>query len=701
MQAFFTFCICALWSASLWGQNSPSQTEYIDITSIDAHIKLAKHTELVTGVVSYEINIKRDINEFFLDGKNMDVISATVNGDTITPALTNNQLQFKGTFFKDTSVQLELEYQASPKQALYFIDQDGLPGWDQVWSQGQGKYNSHWIPSLDDVNDKAIWKMTVTAPKDLQVAANGMLKTKSVKNEYQTWRYEMEQPMSNYLVALAAGNYQIKRDTTSTGTPIELWYYPEDENKVASTYQHTLAIFNRLEQEIGIVYPWSVYRQIPVKDFLYSGMENTTTTLFSDAFMVDEIGVNDRSYVTVNAHELAHQWFGNLVTATSSKHHWLQEGFATFYALQAERAIYGDDHYYMQLYENAELLIQQNNSGKSTPVIDSKGSSLTYYQYGAWALHALQEEVGRDRFRESVIKYLQQHAFKTVDTDDFLNSIASYTEVDVATFKKTWLEAPLFPAQEALKLLRKSDFMNEYFQLSARRLSDFEQAKQSYLETTEKPINSHLLKEMVAQLTLHSTKQTEDLYLKAAATGDIPSRQMMALSLQELPLALTNTVKNLLYDPSYITRENALFLLWKHLPEQRASLLKEVDKKWESRSTSLDMAWIALALNSSDFKNNEKYAFLKRLEGYTSSVYSPNERLAAFEYLINLEAMSTQNYKDLLDGAQHHSWRFYKECRSMLQGLYKKEPHRSVLKSLIEQTEDPQKKERLLAIVLG
>ena len=90
---------------------------------------------------------------------------------------------------------------------------------------------------------------------------------------------------------------------------------------------------DELKKEIGVKYPWGNYKQVPVRDFLYAGMENTSATTFSSRYVVDAVGFNDRKYTNVNAHELAHQWFGDLVTAESSKHHWLQEGFATYYAL--------------------------------------------------------------------------------------------------------------------------------------------------------------------------------------------------------------------------------------------------------------------------------------------------------------------------------------------------------------------------------
>jgi len=290
----------------------------------------------------------------------------------------------------------------------------------------------------------------------------------------------------------------------------------------------------------------------------------------------------------------------------------------------AERSIYGDDHYYMQLYTSAEQLISQNQNGSTTSLLNPKASSLTFYQR----------------------------------------------------------------------------FMEQYFQLSARRISSFDEAKNSYKETLREPINDFMLEEMVAQLSIHNDDRVYELYKKAAASGSIKGRQAVALSLQQFQPELEPLLRSMLNDPSYLTRERALYLLWSGLPDQRNKILRDADQQWNSKTPSLDMAWIAMALNSSDFKTGEKYKYLERIGTYTSPIYDTETRLAAFDYLISLKSMSTQNYKDLMDASMHHSWRFYKQCRDILKALYKKDEHRPLIKKIME-TLPEEKQKRIETILLG
>ncbi|ARN77214.1 peptidase M1 [Nonlabens spongiae] len=689
-------CLCM--STILWAQNSPSQLSHVDFQTASAQVVFKQDVEEVSGTMDFEIAIKSKVDSVFVDAKNLIDYEVRFNGSKADSLRYNGeQLILYAQLDNSSNNQLSIDFTIKPKKALYFIDADQDGKWEQAWTQGQGKYTSNWLPSIDDTSDKMIWNMQISVPKDLIAIANGAKRRFERGEEFDTFSYGMLQPMSSYLVAVAVGEYEFYTEQTENGVTLQYFYYPEERDKAFATYHDTREIFDYLVEEIGVEYPWQVYRQVPVKDFLYSGMENTSTTFFNDQFLVDEIGVNDRDYLNVNAHELAHQWFGNLVTAKSGNDHWLQEGFATYYALMAEREVYGDAYFSMELYQYAEALIELSNKPSKKALTDPVASSLTFYQHGAWALHALKDMIGASRFRESVQLYLQTYAYSNASTDDFIKIVEEVSQKDLTSFRKLWLETPQFPVEESLRLLRKDLFMEAYFQLAARRLDTFEDAQATYKEVLQTPVQEELVKEMVAQLAVHEDDRKYQLLVEASKLKNHKINQLISMSQQEVNAGNREMIEGFLNADSYITRENALYLLWQYASD-RKKVLVHADELWESYSPSLRMAWFAMALNTNNFKKSEALEFLTELQKFTSPEYDTQTRTAAFDYLINMNAMSEQNYRDLMEASTHHVWRFYENSRDLLRSLYKKPESKSVINQILLKMDSDQA-ERFEAIL--
>ena len=406
------------------------QTEKVDFISCDAFLTLHSLNKSISGKVHYEFDLKNSYDTIKIDAINMKIKEVFINDKKVDFKNSGKTLDlFEG--YKKGQNHLTFKYEASPKQALYFNGEDDNL---QIWTQGQGKYTSHWLPSFNDVKEKVIFNVSVSFNDFYDFFSNGKLK-KSILTETTKIKYfEMQKPMSSYLVMLAVGNFVKQSLTSKSGTLLEFYLDKKDSLKFEPTYRYSKQIFDFLEEEIGVKYPWEVYRQVPVRDFLYAGMENTTSTIFSQDFVVDDIGFNDRNYLNVNAHELAHQWFGNLITAKESNHHWLQEGFATYYALLAEKELFGEDYFNHQLYLNA-LELRENAKHDTIPILNEKASSLTFYKKGAWALHVLRTTIGEEKFKKAVQSYLKKYSYKNVNTDDFLNEIKKVSNFNVDNFK--------------------------------------------------------------------------------------------------------------------------------------------------------------------------------------------------------------------------------------------------------------------------
>src|SRR5690606_25381766 len=248
-----------------------SQVGVVDFLQIDANIKVDFVHKSIAGQATCQFQILKKTDSVFLDAKNMDSVFL-LQETPVAIKTTTDKIWFHYPFQPDKTYSVSFSYQAKPKQTLYFFE-------DQVWTQGQGKYTSHWLPSINNVNDKIIFNLSVTAPEGFTALANGKLTNQEQTGNTTQWNYTMQQPMSSYLAALVVGKFDKKAEKSASGIPLEYYYLPEDKSKVEPTYRYSKAIFDFLEKEIGVDYPWQNYKQVPVRDFLYAGMENTTLTI--------------------------------------------------------------------------------------------------------------------------------------------------------------------------------------------------------------------------------------------------------------------------------------------------------------------------------------------------------------------------------------------------------------------------------------
>ncbi|MGS0528287.1 M1 family metallopeptidase [Zobellia nedashkovskayae] len=420
----------------------------------------------IKGGVIYRFDVLQNVDSVFLDAKDMAFTKVELGGKKVEFTKTDKTISVYKKFKKDKSYKLTIEYLAKPKQTVYFLGWgDTIEGNEQIWTQGQGKYTSHWLPSFDDMNEKVEFDLFIQAGRKFDVIANGKLAVVPPQiDDNPVWLFNMEKPMSSYLLAFAIGDYSKQELASSSGVPIENYYYPQDSARVEPTYRYTQQIFDFLEDEIGVSYPWQNYKQIPVRDFLYAGMENTGNTIFSDGYVIDSTAFVDKNFVNVNAHELAHQWFGNLVTEKDGNHHWLHEGFATYYAYLAEKEIFGNDHFYWKLFETAKELQEISENGKGQALVDPKASSATFYEKGAWALVMLKDKVGDEAFKKGVSAYLKKHQFKNVTIEDFIKEVELASALNLDEFRAKWLLSTEFPYEDVKTfLMAKNKSIQTFF----------------------------------------------------------------------------------------------------------------------------------------------------------------------------------------------------------------------------------------------
>ena len=655
------------------------QIQSVDFKLVHGQITINPKDKSVTGAVSYWFDVLKQIDTIRIDAQNMDFTDVEMNQKKIPFITDGKQILLISTFKKGTN-NISFNYVAKPKQTIYFIGSAANNNL-QIWTQGQGKYTSHWFPSFDDVNEKVIFNLQVVFDSNYQVISNGIIKSKVTNDSMTYWKFNMRKPMSSYLLMLAIGKFEKNSQKSKSGIPIEMYLEPKDVTKFEPTYRDSKTMFDFLEKEIGVKYPWEIYKQVPVREFLYAGMENTSATLFNTRYVVDSTGFEDRSYTNVNAHELAHQWFGNLVTAESGKHHWLQEGFATYYALLAEKEIYGEDYFYSKLYESAQQLKFASRTD-TIPVLNAKASSLTFYQKGAWALFVLHEEVGDKAFKNAVKNYLKKHAFQTVNTQDLFAEIKKVSSYDLDNFSKVWLETTVFNTQQANSLLLKNKGIQILFEVDKLKSKPLSEKKDFFKKIMQSEVHFSVKEAILNQLKNENWEEKKTLFTLALATKNVQLRQAVAASFNEIPESFRTQYETLLDDKSYQTQEIALYNLWNNFSEQRSQYLDK-SKAWMGfNDFNLRTLWVTLALSTPNYAF-DKQALETELIQYSSIDYQANTRQNALEKLLFFKIINDVVLGNLVNATTHHMWQFSKFGRDNIRKLLQSPEMRVTLERIV------------------
>ncbi|MCS6790322.1 MAG: M1 family metallopeptidase [Bacteroidia bacterium] len=429
----------------VWGQGYTPRERLVDMEHLRLQVRFAPEKGIVYGLVQHIFQVLRPgLDSLVLDAVKIEVEEVRYHDQPIPFRNAGEQLilRFPSKLSAGMRDSVSIRYMATPRKGLYFIgwrDKSGKAR-RQIWSQGQPTDHRHWIPCYDHPNDKLITETIITFDARYQVLSNGTL-IDTVRNPdgTLTWHYRMQKPHSLYLLMIAIGEYGIERRQTAQGLPLLLYYYPDRKDCcLEPTYRHSVEMVEKLEAELGVPFPWEKYAQVPVADYVYGAMENTTATVFGDFYHIDERGYLDRSYVETNAHELAHQWFGDYVTASSFAHLWLQESFATHYARFIVGQLMGEDAYAWgrRIEHNLALSASQKDQ---LPIIHPNPGYARIYQKGSAVLDMMRYTFGNETYRRVITHYLHKHPYELVETKDLFQSFQEAAGITPDWFFEQWL----------------------------------------------------------------------------------------------------------------------------------------------------------------------------------------------------------------------------------------------------------------------
>lgn len=344
-------------------------------------------------------------------------------------------------------LKLAIDYTVTrPANGAHFVVPDGTePGQSQmVWTQSEPEYARCWFPCLDAMNDRLTSEIVATVPTDYIVLSNGELLGKR-RNDDQTatWHWSQTQNHSPYLMSVVAGDFEVLEQEWD-GIPV-LSYVPRGRLADAPrSFEKTPEMLRFFSEKIGFRYPWPKYAQICVDEYGWGGMEHTSATTLNLATLHDARAHHDVSSINLVAHELAHQWWGDLVTCKDWAELWLNESFATYFATLWTEHDEGADEAAWQRYREAESYFGEDaryrrsivNYRYETPMNMFDSHS---YPKGGRVLHMLRFELGEEMFWRAIQLYAEVNQFRIVETANLRIAIEDATGQGMNWFFDQWL----------------------------------------------------------------------------------------------------------------------------------------------------------------------------------------------------------------------------------------------------------------------
>jgi len=353
------------------------------------------------------------------------------------------------TYSLRDTLTVSLEYSCTPHKGLYFVQPDsGYPNKPrQIWTQGEDMDNHFWFPCYDFPNDHATSEVIATVSGDLTALSNGKLISvrEDKKAGTRTFHWKQSKPHVSYLIMLAIGNYAVLRDSAGT-VPLEYYVYPGREDDARACFRETPAMIRFFSRKIGFAYPWEKYAQALIHEFTVGGMENTSATNLADyATLFDARARIDNSPTSLIAHELAHQWWGDVVTCKDWQHVWLNESFASYFDPLYHEETLGKDHFAFTMYEAQKAGINTDKALGRKPIVSAGSFTTNLYPRGASVLHMLRFQLGEELFWRAINHYITKHQFSSVETNDLKVAIEEATGQNLYWFFDQWMYRAGYP----------------------------------------------------------------------------------------------------------------------------------------------------------------------------------------------------------------------------------------------------------------
>lgn len=431
----------------------------IDFTHMQLHVAPDLAAGTLQGTVTYALQRHADAPPLQLDAVNLQVAEASFleSGKPVAASFRASA----GKLFVDWPAGnarhhvLRLRWSCKPQQGFYFVqpdaDEPNRP--PHAWTQGETEEVRHWLPAPDDPDERMTWQVTVAAPKGLVALSNGNLKGRTENGAIAESTFDAPWPLPLYLLTVAVGPF-VAVEHAKGKVPVTTWALPDQADDVRRAFARLPQMVDVLGQRLGVPYPFASYGQVVVREFNFGGMENASLTTLTYRNVPTAQSEKDWNADGLLAHELGHQWFGDLVTCRTWADIWLNEGWASFADALWQESYYGADRYMEELAGNRAGYFGEAHR-YLRPIVSDRANDPDElfdghtYSKGAWVAHMLRRRLGEEAFWRGLKAYLTEHRFGSVETADLQKAMETASGRSLRGFFRRWVHQAGHPQVRA------------------------------------------------------------------------------------------------------------------------------------------------------------------------------------------------------------------------------------------------------------
>jgi len=433
----------------------------VGVTDLDLAVKIDPSTKTVEGTAILTVEVSKPGGKLELHAADLDIRSAewiaqkkvtaaagaAEKTQPVAVAVNNQRISLKPPTDKKGDVfRLKIVYRARPKLGVYFVAP--IPGDKDrplhIFTQGEPIEARHWMPCPDNPDARLTWTVRATLPAKMNVLSNGTKLNESKRGRWKTTTYRMGLPHPIYLLTLVAGPFT---EVVHRKGRVKLssWAFARDRSRVKYNSRNLPDMLDFFEKITRTSYPFIRYGQVFVHEFGGGGMENVTLTSLTSRAMGNKHTDHDWTIDGLLAHELAHQWFGDLVTCRTWADIWLNESFATYYQKLYTRHHFGAARFAEEMDGARRSSTGLDKDRYLRPIVSDRYAhpvdvfDANSYPKGAWVLHMIANKIGEKAFLDAVGKYLKRHRFGSVETEDLRRAFEAESGISLRGFFQRWV----------------------------------------------------------------------------------------------------------------------------------------------------------------------------------------------------------------------------------------------------------------------